>query len=52
MDTHKLAMKILKLLIESELSINNQILVIKNVKERLDFCKNTAIELKQLKLDL
>ena len=50
--THKLAMEIVKLLIDSGLSINDQLKVINNVKEKLEFCKKTGQELKQLKLEL
>lgn len=50
MDKHELAMKIIKILIESGLSIPNQLKVIQNVKDRLVFCNNTGIELKQTKL--
>lgn len=48
--THKLAMEIVKLLIESGLSINDQLKVINNVREKLSFCKKTGQEMKQLKL--
>ena len=51
-NTHKLAMSIVKLLIESELSINDQLKVINNVREKLMFCKTTGQEMKQTKLDL
>lgn len=47
---NELAQKIIKLLIESELSISQQLKVVKMVKERLDFCKNTGAEMKQTKL--
>lgn len=49
--THKLAMKIVKLLINSELSVNDQLKVVNNVREKLLFCKKTGQEMKQLKLD-
>lgn len=39
MKTHKLEMKIIKLLIESELSIKDQLEFIKSVQKRLEFCK-------------
>ncbi len=52
MNIHKKAMEIVKLLIESGLSINDQLKVINNVKEKLEFCKKTGQELKQLKLEL
>ena len=49
--THELAMKIVKLLIESGLSINDhQLKVINDVREKLLFCKKTGQEMKQLKL--
>ena len=37
--THKLAMEIVKLLIDSGLSINDQLKVINDVREKLLFCK-------------
>ena len=49
---NELAQKIIKLLIESELSIFEQLKVIKNVKHRLDFCKTTGAKMKQTKLEL
>lgn len=48
--THKLSMKIIKILIESELSINDQLQVIQSVKRRLEFCKIKGHEINQLKL--
>lgn len=47
---HKKAMDIVKLLIESGLSVNDQLKVINNVREKLLFCKKTGQEMKQLKL--
>jgi repressor of nif and glnA expression len=47
---HQLAMEIVKTLIESGLSINDQLKVIENVREKLKFCKQTGAEMKQLKL--
>ena len=49
-DIHEKAMEIVKLLIESGLSINDQLKLINNVKERLEFCKKTGQEMKQLTL--
>lgn len=49
-DKHTLAMEIVKLLIESGLSINDQLKVINLVREKLEFCKKTGQEMKQLKL--
>ena len=48
--THKLAMKIVKLLIDSGLSVNDQLKVINDVREKLLFCKKTGQEMKQLTL--
>ena len=48
--THKLAMEIVKLLIDSGLSINDQLKVINDVMEKLLFCKKTGQEMKQLTL--
>ena len=45
-----LAQKIIKMFIENEISIKDQLQIIKNVKDRLDFCRNTGQEIKQLKL--
>lgn len=52
MNIHEKAMEIVKLLIDSGLSISDQLKVINNVKEKLEFCKKTGQELKQLKLEL
>lgn len=48
--THKLAMEIVKLLIDSGLSINDQLKVINDVREKLLFCKKTGQEMKQFTL--
>jgi len=39
--THKIAMQVVSLLIESSLSIQLQLEVIENVREKLIFCKTT-----------
>jgi hypothetical protein len=52
MKTQDLAQKIISVLIESGLSIGEQLKVIKNVKERLDFCITTGMQMKQLTLEL
>jgi hypothetical protein len=49
---HDLAMKIVKILIESELSITQQLIVIENVRKKLDFCRKTGAEMNQLSLEL
>lgn len=46
----KLANKIIELLIDSRLSVSDQLKVIKLVKEKLEFCRNTGLEIKQQKL--
>ena len=48
---HKLAMDIVSLLIESGLSITDQLRVIEMVREKLKFCKETGQKLNQLELD-
>ena len=48
--THELAMEIVKLLIDSGLSVNDQLKVINDVREKLLFCKKTGQEMKQLTL--
>lgn len=48
---HELAQKVIKILIDSGLSINQQIIIIKQVKERLDFCKKIGEEMRQQKFE-
>ena len=50
--TNKLANEIVKLLIDSGLSISEQLKIINNVREKLIFCKTTGQEMKQTKLEL
>ena len=54
MTEHQLAMRVIKILIESGLSVTDQLEVIKGVQQRLQFCKLTAhkMEQKQTKLEL
>ncbi len=47
-----LANKIIKIFIDEQIPLSQQLEVIKMVKERIDFCKKTGAEIKQLKLDL
>jgi hypothetical protein len=49
--THRLEMNIVKLLIDSELSISDQLKVINNVRENLVFCKQTGLMMQQKKLN-
>jgi hypothetical protein len=54
-DTHTLAMRITKLLIESELTLNQQLEVLQIVKKRIYICKEVAKDIKrtdQLNLQL
>lgn len=50
--TNKLANEIVKLLIDSGLSITDQLKIINNVREKLIFCKTTGQEMKHTKLEL
>jgi hypothetical protein len=47
-----LANKIIKIFIDEKIPLSQQLEVIKMVKERIEFCKKTGAEIKQLKLDL
>jgi hypothetical protein len=49
---HKKAMEIVKLLIDSGLSIDDQLIVIQNVRKRLEFCKIKGREIDQIKLKI
>lgn len=49
-EKHETVVRITEILIESGLSITNQLRVIEMVKERLKFCKETGAELNQQKL--
>lgn len=40
------------MLIDSGLPISNQLQVIKNVRERFNFCRKTGAEMQQKKLEL
>ena len=52
MTKYELALKICKILIESDLSINDQLKVIESVKQKLKFCKETGQKLSQLTLNI
>jgi hypothetical protein len=47
-----LANKIIKLFIHEKISLNQQLEIIKMVKERIDFCKKNGAEIQQYKLEL
>jgi hypothetical protein len=49
---HQVAMEIVQILIESGLSLNEQLKIIEMVREKLKFCKQTGAEMKQLKFEL
>jgi repressor of nif and glnA expression len=51
-DKHTLAMEIVKLLIDSGLSISDQLKIINDVRQKLELCRKTGAEMKQYKLDL
>lgn len=51
MKKHQLAQKIIKILIESDLSIDDQLEVIKNVQDRLQFCKIAGTKCRQMKIN-
>ena len=51
MKKHQLAQKITKILIESGLSIDDQLEVIKSVQDRLQFCKIAGTKCRQMKID-
>lgn len=50
MNNQEKANQIVKLLIESGLSVSDQLKVINNVREKLLFCKKTGQEMKQFRL--
>lgn len=47
---NKKANEIIALFIEREISITQQLEILKKVKEKIEFCKQTAKEVKQHKL--
>jgi intergrase/recombinase len=47
---HELAQEIVKILIESGLPLDQQLKVLQMVKEKIEFCRNTANEMRQTKL--
>jgi hypothetical protein len=48
----KIGLEIAKLLIESGLSIDDQLIVINNVRKKLEFCKIKGREIEQIKIKL
>lgn len=51
MEKHQLAQKIIKILIESGLSIDDQLEVLKKTREKVEFCKLAGIKANQLKIE-
>ena len=49
-NSQKKANEIIKLFIENEIPIFQQLEIIKLVREKLDFCRKTGADMKQLKL--
>jgi hypothetical protein len=47
---HELAQEIVKILIESGLPLYEQLKVIQSVREKVQFCRDTANQMKQTKL--
>lgn len=52
MKAQEIANNIIKIFIENNIPITQQLEILKMVKQRLDFCRNTGAELKQFKLEL
>ena len=51
-NVNKKANEIIKLFIDNDIPINQQLQILKIVREKLDFCKKTAAEIRQNKLEL
>jgi len=49
---HQMANEIIKLFIENEIPLSQQLEILKSVRERIEFCRKTGSELKQHKLEL
>jgi hypothetical protein len=47
---HELAQEIVKILIESGLPLYEQLKIIQSVREKVQFCRDTANQMKQTKL--
>ena len=52
MKTEILANKIIKLFIDNEIPLSIQLDALKLAKQKIEFCKNTAKEMKQKTLEL
>ena len=47
---HELSQEIVKILIESGLPLHEQLKILQMVKEKVEFCRNTANSIRQTKL--
>ncbi len=51
-DVQKKANEIIKLFIDNEIPLSQQLEILKMVRQKIEFCRNTAKEMKQHKLNL
>jgi hypothetical protein len=51
-DTQRKANEIIKLFIDNEISLFQQLQILKIVREKIEFCRKTGAEMKQEKLKL
>jgi hypothetical protein len=51
-DVQKKANEIIKLFIDNEIPLSQQLEILKLVRQKIEFCRNTAKEMKQHKLKL
>jgi hypothetical protein len=49
---HQIEMQITLILIENKLSLSNQSKILKSIQKKIDFCKESAKEVNQHKLNL
>lgn len=50
--TNQLANEIIKLFIENEIPLHQQLQILKIVKEKIEWCRRTGAEMKQQTLEL
>lgn len=51
-NVNKKANEIIKLFIDNDIPINQQLQILKIVREKLDFCKKIGTEIRQQKLNI
>lgn len=51
-NVNKKANEIIKLFIDNDIPINQQLQILKIVREKLDFCKKVGAEIRQQKLEI